>query len=130
MNSMKIMYKKISLFFILIIVIFIGINFFQNKQVSSNNINEISEQIIIPVKIHIIVDDSGVYTSLRNEENIVSLLEKSNRIWNQANIYFQLEEIVMTNVDFGTISNVINGNGFEISTNKNFADNKINLFLV
>ena len=130
MNSMKIMRKKISLFFILIIVIFIGINFFQNKQISSNNINEISEQIIIPVRVHIIADDSGVYTSSRNEENIVSLLEKSNRIWNQANIYFQLEEIVITNVDFRTISNVINGNGFEISTNKNFADDKINLFLV
>ena len=56
-------------------------------------------------------------------------MEKTNRIWNQADIYFQLEEIVMTNVDFGTISNVINGDGFEISTNKNFADDKINLFL-
>ena len=125
---MKIMHKKIYLFFILIIIIFIGINFFQNKQIS-NNINVISEQIIIPVRVHIIADDSGVYTSSRNEENIVSLLEKSNRIWNQANIYFRLEEIVITNVDFGTISNVINGNGFEISTNKNFADDKINLFL-
>jgi len=128
MNSMKIMRKKIYLFFILIIIIFIGINFFQNKQIS-NNINVISEQIIIPVRVHIIADDSEVYTSSRNEENIVSLLEKSNRIWNQANIYFQLEEIVITNVDFRTISNVINGNGFEISTNKNFADDKINLFL-
>ena len=129
MNSMKIMHKQIYLFFILIIIIFIGINFFQNKQIS-NNINVISEQIIIPVRVHIIADDSEVYTSSRNEENIFSLLEKSNRIWNQANIYFQLEEIVITNVDFRTISNVINGNGFEISTNKNFADDKINLFLV
>jgi len=130
MNSVKIMHKKIYLFFILIIIILIGINFFQNKQISSNNMEDISEQIIISVKIHTIADDSGVYTSSRNEENIVSLLEKSNRIWNQANIYFQIEEIVVTNVDFETISNVINGNGFEISTNKNFADDKVNLFLV
>ena len=115
---------------ILIILIFIGVNFFQNKQISGNNVKDIPEQIIIPVKAHIIIDSSGVYTSSRNEENIVSLLEKANRIWNQANIYFQLEEIVMTNVDFGTISNGINGDGFEISTNKNFADNGINLFLV
>jgi len=129
MNSVKIMYKKISLFLILIIIIFLGINFFQNKQISINT-NAISEQIIIPVKVHTIVDDSGIYTSSRNEENIVYLLEDSNRIWNQANIYFQVEEIVVTEVDFRTISNVINGNGFEISTNKNFADDKINLFLV
>ena len=58
MNSMKIMYKKVSLFFILIIIIFIGINFFKNKQVSSNNIKNISEQIIIPVRAHIIIDSS------------------------------------------------------------------------
>ena len=129
MNSVKIMHKKVYLFLILIIIIFIGINFSQNKQINSNNAEDISEQIIIPVRVHIIADDSGVYTSSRNEENIIFLLEKANRIWNQANIYFQLEEIVITNVDFRTISNVINGNGFEISTNKNFADDKINLFL-
>ena len=130
MNSVKIMHKKIYIFLILIIIIFIGINFLQDKQIRSTNVEDISEQIILPVKAHIIVDSSGVYTSSRNEENIISLLEESNRIWNQANIYFQLEEIVMTNVDFLTISNVINGNKFEISAHKNFADNKINLFLV
>jgi len=123
------MHKKIYLFLILIIIIFIGINFLQDKQISSTNIRDISEQIIIPVKAHIIVDSSEVYTSSRDEENIISLLEKTNKIWNQANIYFQLEEIVMTNVDFETVPNVINGNNFEILTNKNFADNKINLFL-
>ena len=99
MNSVKIMHKKIYLFLILIIIIFIGINFLQDKQIRSTNVEDISEQIILPVKAHIIVDSSGVYTSSRNEENIISLLEESNRIWNQANIYFQLEEIVMTNVD-------------------------------
>ena len=129
MNSVKIMHKKIYIFLILIIIIFIGINFLQDKQIRSTNVEDISEQIILPVKAHIIVDSSGVYTSSRNEENIISLLEESNRIWNQANIYFQLEEIVMTNVDVWTISNVINGNKFEISAHKNFADNKINLFL-
>ena len=122
------MHKKIYIFLILIIIILIGINFLQDKQIN-NNKEDISEQIIIPVKAHIIVD-TGVYESSRSKENIISLLEKANRIWNQANIYFQLEEIVMTNVDVGTISNIINGNNFEILTNKNFADDKINLFLV
>ena len=129
MNSVKIMHKKIYLFLILIIIILIGINFLQDKKISGANVGDISEKIIIPVKAHIIVDSSGVYTSSRNEENIISLLEKANLIWNQANIYFQLEEIVVTNVDFGAISNAINGNNFEISTNKNFADDKVNLFL-
>ena len=130
MNSVKIMHKKIYIFLVLIIIILVGFNFLQDKQISSNSVEDISGQIIIPVKAHIIIDSSEVYTSLRNEENIISVLVKANRNWNQANIYFQLEEIVMTDVDFGTIFNVINGNGFEISTNKNFADDKINLFLV
>ena len=101
-----------------------------NLTQGENNTIETSEQIIIPIKVHIIVDNSGIYTSSRNEENILSLLEKSNRIWNQGNIYFQIEEIVMTNVSFSTIPKVINGNTFELSNHENFEKNKINVFLV
>ena len=122
--------KRIFILIVLIIFIIIGINFLQDKQISSNNAEDISEQIIIPVKAHIIKEDSGSYTSSRSEENIISLLEEANRIWAQAGIYFQFEEIVMTNVSSGFIPNVINGDNFEILTHKNFAVDKINLFLV
>ena len=124
------MNKKIFILIILVIFIFIGINFFQDEKISGNDMVNISEQIIIPVKAHTVVDPSGVYTSSRNEENILSLLEKANQIWKQANIYFQLEEIVITNVSSGAIPDTINGNYFELLNHKNFAEEKINLFLV
>ena len=97
---------------------------------NGNNIIEISDKIVLPVKVHIVVDDSGIYTSSRNEENILFLLEKANKIWGQGNIHFQIEEIIITNVSFTAIPNVINGNTFEISNHENFEENKINLFLV
>ena len=95
-----------------------------------DSIIEISDEIIIPVKVHIVVDNFGIYTSLRSEENILSLLEKANEIWDQGNINFQIEEIIITNVSFTAITNAINGNTFEISNHENFEENKINLFLV
>jgi len=124
------MNRKIFIFLILIIFLFFGINILNNKSIGGDNIIEISDQIIIPVKAHIVVDNSGIYTSSRNEENILSLLEKANKIWDQGNIHLQIEEIIITNVSFAAIPNVINGNTFEISNNENFGKNKINLFLV
>ena len=97
---------------------------------NGDNIIEISDKIVIPVKVHIVVDDSGIYTSSRNEENILFLLEKANKIWDQGNIHFQIEEIIITNVSSAAIPNVINGNTYEILNHENFEENKINLFLV
>jgi len=121
---------KIFIFLILIILLFFGVSILNNKSISGDTVIEISDQIIIPIKVHIVVDDSGIYTSARNEENILFLLEKVNKIWDQGNIHFQIEEIVITNVGFAAILNVINGNPFEISNHENFEENKINLFLV
>jgi len=123
--------NKIFIFAIsLLIIVFIGINLSQNTKTNVEVTKEISEQIIIPVKAHIIKDTSGAYTSSRSEENVISLLEKTNQIWVKANIYFQLEEIVVTNVSFEAIPNAINGNYLELIGHENFAGDKINFFLV
>ena len=124
------MYKKISIFLILVIIIFVGISLLQNKQISGDIVLDSSEQIIIPVKFHSVFDSSGFYTRSRNEENIISLMEKANRIWKQANIYFQIEEIVATDLSYESVPNIINGNYFTILNNENFEEDKINLFLV
>ena len=121
------MKTKIALWILGIVLAFVIIG---NLIPDGDSIIEISDKIIIPVKVHIIVDNSGIYTSSRNEKNIFSLLEKANKIWDQGNIYFRIEEIVITNVSFAAIPNVINGNTFEISNHENFEENKINLFLV
>lgn len=122
----KMKLKKVFLV-ITIALVFVIIG---NLILEGDSIIEISDEIIIPVKAHIVVDNSGIYTSSRSEGNILSLLEKANEIWDHGNIHFQIEEIIITKVSFTAIPNVINGNTFEISNHENFEENKINLFLV
>lgn len=85
------------------------------------------ETIIIPIKVHIVKEDSGYYTSTRNEENIRSLFEQVNRILSQSDIILEIDEIVVTNLDPNTIPNTINGNYLEISNS--IDKDKINVFL-
>ena len=118
---------------ILLIAVF-GSIYFLNQNLTGSSIVKFSEVqkdqgvIIIPVKVHIIVDNSGRYTSNRNEENIIHTLNEANRIWSQGNIVFQIEEIQETRVDFNTIPLAINGNIFELIEHENFDPNKINVF--
>lgn len=112
----------------LLIFILIGI-YFINIETGNVVLNE-QEILVIPVKVHIIVDDSGRYTSNRNEENILKTFEKANRIWEQGNVVFQIEEIQETRVAFETIPLVINGNVFELRDHENFDSTKLNVFFV
>ena len=86
------------------------------------------ESIVIPLKIHIVEDESGSYTSLRDEQNILNLFDKVNTIWSQANIYFQIEEIVVTDLSSGAVPDTLNGNAREIYYHENFDQERINVF--
>ena len=111
----------------LFIVFLIG-GFYNNKPYSQETVQNISEQIILPVKAHIIIDSSGYYTSARDNQNIFNLFEKVNKIWSQADISLSLEEIVFTEVEPVTIPNTINGNRQALYSHKNFDENQINIF--
>ena len=50
----------------------------------------------------------SVYGTL-HANNIRETINEANRIWSQADIYFQVEEIVLTDVDFNTVPDSING---------------------
>lgn len=121
---------KKTLIFILLIILLIGINLISNKQTTGNSINGEYSSIIIPIKAHIIVDDSGQYTSSRDEENILKTFEKSNHIWKSSGIYFQIEDIVITKVSFDSIPNSINQNYAELYEHDNYDRDKINVFFV
>jgi len=85
--------------------------------------------IIVPIKIHIISEDSGIYSSERDEENIISLIGEANRIWKQGGIHFQIEEIVITKTSSIAISNALRGNYIELISHENFDEETINVFL-
>jgi len=107
---------------------------FLEFNITGNSINlnnaDTQEQIIIPIKVHLITDTSNQYTTSKNEQYIIELLNEVNYIWSQTDIIFQLEEITITNVSFEAIPNAINSNTFELENHQNFDNKKINIFLV
>jgi len=112
----------------LILIIIIAIIAFNNPKTTGNSIQQ--ETIILPVKVHIILEETGSYTSSRNEENIRQLFSNANKILEQANIYLSIEEIVTTQVSFEAIPNSINGNYLELYNNRNLDESKLNAFMV
>ena len=78
------------------------------------------EMIILPVKAHVIKDSSELYSSTRDDKNILELFDQVNRIWSEAGIYFKVEEIVLTQVGFEAIPNTINGDYTELVSVGNF----------
>jgi len=118
-----------SIFIFGLLVLFLG-SFYFFTGVRGDVVLEDEKITIIPVKAHLIVDDSNQYSSIRSSENIIELFEDVNRIWDRGDIFFQLEEIVVTRVSWYAIPQAINGDYVELRDHENFDNEKINLFLV
>lgn len=86
------------------------------------------ERITIPVRAHLIHDESGFYTSSRDAENILELFEEVNRIWEQADIEFRVREIVITGISGGAVPNALNGNYSELYGHEAYAEDRVNVF--
>jgi len=96
------------------------------------NLDDLSDggnAIIIPVKVHLIIDDSGYYTSRRTFENVKLLFLEANRIWSPAGLYFEVNEIIYSDVSDNAIPNALVGNYEELQNHVHFDPNKINVFL-
>ena len=65
---------------------------------------------VISVKAHLVIDDSGFYSSVRSRENIILLFDEVNRIWSGGNIVFQIEDIDVVRVTGNAIPKAINSN--------------------
>jgi hypothetical protein len=126
---------------VLILVVLIGgaVYFSNREEITGNVVVEESEgleradasfeTIVIPVKVHLIRDGEGAYTSFRSEMNIARLFDGANRIWLEGGIYISVEEIVETEVSFGAIPNAINGNIEELREHSNFDSGRVNAFM-
>lgn len=85
---------------------------------------------VVPVKVHIVEEETGVYTSYRDEENIREMFKRANDIWKKSGIEFEISSIVRTRVSFETIPNAINGNYLPLSDLPEFDNKTINAFFV
>ena len=109
-------------------ILLIGIFFIDSKSITGNIIFNQEETIIVPIKVHVVRDTSHQYTSYRDRDNVIKTIGKANEIWSQAGIYFQIEEMVTTDLQFEDIPNAINSEYSGLIRNKNFDNSKINIF--
>ncbi|MFH1978329.1 MAG: hypothetical protein ABIJ92_03315 [Candidatus Aenigmatarchaeota archaeon] len=118
-----------KLFLIVIIIVAIIGAYFLPQVTLGGVIEKQTELIEIPIKVHVITDTSGYYTSARDQENIEELFKRANEILSQADIQLNIDEIVSTDVRFDAIPNTINGNYDEIVSHEKYDKEKINLIL-
>jgi len=122
--------KKWFVLFLGVILFLLVISFFPESQTSNTTTDSMDfSTIIVPIKIHIISEDSGVYGGGRDEENVISLIDEANRIWGQGGIHFQIEEIIVTETSSTAIPNALRENYIELTSHENFDENVINVFL-
>jgi hypothetical protein len=88
------------------------------------------ERILIPLKVHLVKEPRFEhFTTTRDGEDVTRLITEANRIWEQAGIYFSIEEIVISEIQHNTIPQTLKGNATQLYLHENFAYDKINIFL-
>ncbi len=68
------------------------------------------KELIIPVTAHLVIDDSGYYTTNQDQAHIALLFQQTNMVWKPAGIRFVLKNVDVTGLRFGAIPDAINGN--------------------
>jgi len=84
--------------------------------------------IVVPVRAHLIREQTNVYSTLRNENNVRKTFAEVNRIWEPAKIYFDVQEIVVAKLKTNDVPTALTGNALEIYNSENFDRKKINVF--
>ncbi len=85
--------------------------------------------IVLPLKIHIVQDASGVFHSFRTEANVKNLIRGANRLWKPAGIVLEIETISKTRIARSVMEFALNGNPSPLHALPQFDPNKINVFL-
>ena len=86
------------------------------------------KRVVVPVKVHMIKDEYGMYTSTRGDHEIAEVFREVNRIWEQAGVYFKVEKTIITRVSGTAIPKAIYGDLSELLNHKNFDSDRMNAF--
>jgi hypothetical protein len=104
--------------------------YFINISTNQDIIKKEYKEITIPVKVHLIKESRGVYSTGRNRQNVNFLFEEVNRIWEPASINYEITDIVITETNFSSIPNALTGNYLSLVQNNNYNNNMTNIFFV
>ena len=85
--------------------------------------------IVLPLKIHIVQESSGVFQSFRTEANAKQLIRHANRLWKPAGIVLEIETISKTKIAHTVMESALNGNPLPLRALPEFDPAKINVFL-
>jgi len=95
---------------------------------SGEVVSDSFERVVVPVSVHLVIDDSGFYSSIRSQENIWGLFDEANRIWSSSNIVFQIEDIDVVRVSGNAIPQAINGDYFELTRDESYDVKMMNVY--
>ncbi|MCH7759015.1 matrixin family metalloprotease [Patescibacteria group bacterium] len=87
------------------------------------------EAIYLPLTIFVLINNESL-GSQRSEENVFRLVENASRIWQQANIYLQIEEIFMLEISDEKIKVFLKNYRAFIQNVEGYDRENINVFLV
>ena len=112
----------LTIFILLVVSLFILLGIPNNPTVQTEQYDNIN----IPIFLHPI-RDSGELTSTRSNENILSLFSKTQNIWDQANIVFDvnLKEITLNE---NQINNILSDNYYPFYNS--IENNGIHVFFI
>jgi len=99
--------KKIILSAVFVMVVLVSVALYWPKY--TGDLNYDKDIIVVPVSIHLVDDDSYHYTTNRNFDDIIRLFEEANRIWEQGQIEFLIEDIDTIKIDSDEFSLVFLG---------------------
>ncbi len=108
-------------------LVIITTSIFFTTTVTSNAVNNKNDIIIIPVNVYVV--DSGSYSSERTEQNAKDIFSKTNTVWREAGIFFDVKSFQVADVNDFLIREIINGNGASIQQTPFYNKNVLNIYM-
>jgi len=119
--------KKIILLIFFVLIVLVGITVYRLKYTDDLIYDE--DIIVVPISVHLVNDSSYHYTTDRDFNDIMRVFTEANRIWEQGQIEFIIEDIDTIEIDSNEFSSVFLGNVRILMEREDFDNLMINGFL-
>jgi len=126
------MEKRVSF---LLIALIVGFSFAASALLFTESLENIAlldrETIVLPVKAHIVMDESKEFESERTRENALLLFSGANRLWEKAHIFFEVESVSEIYLEKEAIEKMLEKEELTpIVENEAFGKGKVNVFFL
>ena len=88
------------------------------------------EMLVLPVRVHMVIEQSGFYATERDGDSVLRLMAQANRIWEPAGIQFYVVGVEDAPVTADAIPRALNGNYEQLTALNSYTYRELHLFLV